>query len=232
MTEISNTSLYWNNLYFEFHNQQNNNRNSIWDSSASPYLINIIPFLREKGVKKIMDTGCGDGRNLIGLLSSGFDEVVGVDFSEEALKIARKNVSQFNNVKLYNFSLDNIQLPENSFDAIICDNVLTHIHDVSKVLEQFHKLVKPGGYVLLEFTSVKDPNYGKGEQVSKNAFLYKGVYFKLYESVECESIVSDAKFKILKHIKQGAYTHPAHGANYARKDEKHTHYSDYLLVQK
>lgn len=221
---------YWDNLYQNYHQNGENKRKSVWSETASEFLINSIPFFKSNGVKKIMDAGCGDGRNMIPFLEEGI-EVVGIDFSIKSLIYARKNLKNYNNFELFPFSLENIFLEKESFDAIFCENTLTHFRDVGKVLEQFYKLLKPKGFVSLEFTSVKDPSFGTGENVGKNKFVRNGLFFRLYEPEECEKIVLDSGFKIIEHF-HGSYTHPSHGAVCVGDSKFHVHESEYILAQK
>ena len=44
---------------------------------------------KKKGVKRILDVGCGTGRHLVYLAKKGF-EMYGIDIAEHGLKIARK----------------------------------------------------------------------------------------------------------------------------------------------
>ena len=45
--------------------------------------------------------------------------------------------------------LDQFPYPfaDNEFDEVICDNVLEHLDDVIRVMEEIHRIVKPGGIV-------------------------------------------------------------------------------------
>jgi SAM-dependent methyltransferase len=76
--------------------------------------ISLIP----KGVSSILDAGCGDGR-LTNRLGREYREVVGMDNSEEAL-------SYVAGTKIRG-SLDAIPMDDNSFDLVICSEVLEHL---------------------------------------------------------------------------------------------------------
>ena len=43
-----------------------------------------------------------------------------------------------------------IQFPEDSFDAIICNHVLEHIPDDQKAMSELYRVLKPGGWAILQ----------------------------------------------------------------------------------
>ncbi len=46
--------------------------------------------------------------------------------------------------------ITDIQFPENSFDAIICNHVLEHVIDDYKAMTELHRVLKPGGWAILQ----------------------------------------------------------------------------------
>ena len=109
----------------------------------------MIDFLKKYLRKdaKILDTGCGTGGTMIYLQKAGFKNVVGVDKSPEALKYCRKR--KLDRVKLA--SVDALPFKKNTFDAIICLDVLYHKGVQSKkALSEFKRVLKPKGLVYLQ----------------------------------------------------------------------------------
>jgi 2-polyprenyl-3-methyl-5-hydroxy-6-metoxy-1,4-benzoquinol methylase len=49
----------------------------------------VVSLFRQRGVKKVLDAGCGVGRHIVYLAGKGF-EVSGLDSSKEAIKITRE----------------------------------------------------------------------------------------------------------------------------------------------
>ena len=94
---------------------------------------------------KILDAGCGTG--LVGeiLNKNSFKNLIGVDFSQEMLNIAKqKNVYQ---------SLDLVDLTkkldyeDNVFDAVICAGTFTCGHVGPEALREMVRITKQGGYI-------------------------------------------------------------------------------------
>jgi predicted SAM-dependent methyltransferase len=46
--------------------------------------------------------------------------------------------------------ITNIQYPDNSFDIILCNHVLEHISDDRKAMSELYRVLKPGGWAILQ----------------------------------------------------------------------------------
>jgi ubiquinone/menaquinone biosynthesis C-methylase UbiE len=104
----------------------------------------LLSYLRNTQAK-IFDAGCGTG--LVGeiLNKNSFQNLIGVDFSQEMLNIAKqKNVYQ---------SLDLVDLTkkldykDNLFDAVICAGTFTCGHVGPEALREMVRITKQGGYI-------------------------------------------------------------------------------------
>jgi len=49
-----------------------------------------------------------------------------------------------------NVDITNIQFENNSFDVIYCSHVLEHVPDDLKAMQEFHRVLKPGGWAMLQ----------------------------------------------------------------------------------
>ena len=112
----------------------------------------IAKLLKKKGIKKVLDLGCGSGRHLVYLLKRGFD-VYGIDNAPEGIKIAREWLRK---EKLKsNFKIRDIyqKLPYRNkfFDAIISIQVLHHnkIAKIRKLIKEIERILKPGGLIFV-----------------------------------------------------------------------------------
>ena len=96
---------------------------------------------------KVLDAGCGAGFPISQRLSEHF-QVIGVDFSEAQIALARKNVP---NAQFLCEDMTKFNFPENTFDGITCYYAIIHIprEEHAPLLANFHKMLKPGGLALL-----------------------------------------------------------------------------------
>jgi ubiquinone/menaquinone biosynthesis C-methylase UbiE len=121
----------------------------------------------------VLDLGCGVGRNSIYLAKKGLD-VVGIDVSESALRIAREWVQKekLTNVALLRGTMTNLPFRSGCFGAVISISVIHHAlkKDIVKTIVDVHRILKKNGLFFTNLASVKDPRYGEGEEVENNTF--------------------------------------------------------------
>jgi ubiquinone/menaquinone biosynthesis C-methylase UbiE len=96
---------------------------------------------------KVLDAGCGAGVPVTRILSQSCD-VVGVDFSEEQIRLARELVPEAEFICRDITALD---FPDESFDAICSYYAIIHIprNEHQSLLQNFHRMLKASGLVLL-----------------------------------------------------------------------------------
>lgn len=116
----------------------------------------ILEKIYFKNPKSILDIGCGDGFYLY-LLYSLFPNVkiIGVDNDKNALKSASSNLKG-GSVKLKYEDIYNLSFYNNSFDVVILSEVLEHLDDDFKGLQQVYRILKSKGLLLI---SVPNRNY-------------------------------------------------------------------------
>ena len=95
----------------------------------------------------VLEIGCGEGYGTNFLARSGA-HIVALDVDKETIKNARLKYSQ-KNITFKKFDGYNISYPEQSFDVIISFQVIEHVEDVEKYLENIKKLLKPNGIFLI-----------------------------------------------------------------------------------
>jgi ubiquinone/menaquinone biosynthesis C-methylase UbiE len=100
----------------------------------------------------VLDLGCGEGRHVISAYVAADVHSVGVDLSLADLVKTREKFADFeepdNTGKSFNLSSASaLALPfaDNSFDKVICSEVLEHIPDYRAALREIERVLKPGG---------------------------------------------------------------------------------------
>jgi 2-polyprenyl-3-methyl-5-hydroxy-6-metoxy-1,4-benzoquinol methylase len=100
--------------------------------------------------KRVMDVGCGMGRNPYWYLEAGAASVLAVDVDEGSLGAARRNLAPFANAKVDQRSVYELD-PEvvGRFDRVTCIGVLHHLEDSRSALDRMWACVEPGGDLVL-----------------------------------------------------------------------------------
>ncbi|MEP6894149.1 MAG: class I SAM-dependent methyltransferase [Chloroflexota bacterium] len=96
---------------------------------------------------KVLDAGCGAGIPISKMLAEHFD-VIGVDFSETQIELAKKNVP---NAKFLCEDMTQLHFPEHFFDGICSYYAIIHIprDEHQALLANFHRMLKTSGVALL-----------------------------------------------------------------------------------
>lgn len=101
----------------------------------------------------ILDVGCGTGTLGSMLTQCGIsDHVVGLDMTIKMCCIGRQKAQHIGLGEKLNFVAgDSEHLPFNagSFDIVTCSNSFHHYPAKLTVLEQFHRVLKPGGKLII-----------------------------------------------------------------------------------
>ena len=93
---------------------------------------------------KVLDLGCGTGWLTARLSQLG--EAMGIDLSETAIAVAK---SMFPGPTYIAGNLYELSLPAKHFDVVVCQEVIAHVEDQQKLLEQISTVLTPGGYLII-----------------------------------------------------------------------------------
>lgn len=108
--------------------------------------LRIIEDLLEPGRGDvILDAGCGYGRVAERLLSTGA-KVVGVDISRQMITYCHQELrGEFAGVVA---DVEKLPLHDATVDKIVCAGVLVHVESPEQVIQEFARVLKPGGVLV------------------------------------------------------------------------------------
>lgn len=107
---------------------------------------NIFSQMFHEPVENLLDIGCGTGLYWP-VLVKYCKHLTGVDSSEDMISEACKLIEakKLESVKALVQNGEVLDFPDNSFDAILCMDVLHHIPDIKQAIFNFSRLLKSGG---------------------------------------------------------------------------------------
>ena len=139
---------------------------------------------------KILDAGCGPGRDSSYFVSQGL-QVTGIDLSDKLLEIARTTAPD---VTFLHQDLRHLNFPPLSFNGIWACASLLHLQraEIFPVLTNFYEVLMPDGIL---FIMVKS---GKGEaDVKEKLSNNLSRHFTYYETEELKELINKAQFQLI-----------------------------------
>ena len=125
------------------------------------------------------------------MLAQHYDQVVASDLEAFYLEHAQSLTAKYRNLTFQVDDICNSKLPERSFDLVLCSEVIEHLRDSAGALAQMHRLLNPGGTLILSTPQ----RYSLLELAAKIAFL-PGV-INLVKLVYQESILETGHINLL-----------------------------------
>lgn len=115
------------------------------DSLKDKIIYNIINNNNELSTdkKNLLDLGCGMGHSLISL--SKLVNTIGIDFSMGALKTGKNKA----NASFICGDVQNLPFANASFDYIIAKDIIEHVPDDHKVINEIHRVCKRGARIII-----------------------------------------------------------------------------------
>jgi SAM-dependent methyltransferase len=120
-----------------------------WIKATEGYIYEILNEDLVKG-RKCLEVGCGQGFVSIHV-SDWAEEVVGIDISNNSVKVANKGKQELgrNNVSFLTGDAENLEFENNSFEFVYSIGVLHHTPDTQKGINEIYRVLKPDGTAII-----------------------------------------------------------------------------------
>lgn len=113
--------------------------------------------------RDVLDFGCGDGQLALFLATTKQpNRVVGVDLNPSAIEraedaLAKTILPPDVRVDFMVGLRDRIPMPARFFDTVVAFDCMEHVMAPSEILQEWHRVLKPGGRCLIEWFPYKGP---------------------------------------------------------------------------
>jgi ubiquinone/menaquinone biosynthesis C-methylase UbiE len=176
-----------------------------WTKPADE-LYSIAIRWKENGIRKVLDLGCGIGRNSIFLSQVGFD-VYACDLSESGIDRLNKVIKE-RNLPIITTIADMHSLPYESkyFDALLAFYVIYHTNKegIKKVISEIYRVLKDRGEAFLTFNSKRGASFNNpiNKRIDENTIIRmdseieKGIPHYYVDEEEIRNLLE--RFQILK----------------------------------
>lgn len=182
----------------------------VWDNIArrwNAFRTRTSPIVEEfvgKQKGKILDLGCGSGRNFVKVDGLNW---TAVDFSEKMVEFAKKKAKKLG-MDVDVQKADSVKLPfeDDTFDSVLCYAVIHCIESAAKrkkTLKEIYRVLKPGSEALIVTWGANSPrlkNKGKECYIPWTLKYMKEKqmrYTYVYDKDELEGQLKDAGLEIV-----------------------------------
>jgi len=101
--------------------------------------------------KDVCDFGCGAGGKSLWIKENGAKKVVGLDISEKLIDQAKDYCKKEKNIEFYVQSITSTAFEDNSFDVVVANDLIEHVDNPKKMLEEAYRILKKGGIMCADF---------------------------------------------------------------------------------
>lgn len=173
----------YNKIAEEYHKQRDKYKNSL-------LLAKFQKNLPEGS--RIIDLGCGAGVPVAKFLAGKGQRVVGIDFAEGMLRLARKNVPK---AKFMRMDMTRMKFKPNSFDGAVSFYAIIHVprEKHAGIYRKLHQIVKPGGIILVN-AGGSDRN---GWEAYKKDYMGVPMFWSYYCPEKTRRIIEKSGFEII-----------------------------------
>lgn len=194
-------SEVWNSAY--------NNNTSFFGETPSQFALSCYDKI--KNVKKMLELGCGQGRDTLFFASKGI-EIEALDYSPVGIERLKKLASEKNlsNIRASVFDARNsLPFKDNKFDVVYSHMFFTmHFtwEELKAIAHEVKRVLKNNGFHFFSVRNRNDWVYGKGTKIDENIYEYKTFQVRFFSKEDVEKLAEGFKILEIREIVEGLKT--------------------------
>jgi ubiquinone/menaquinone biosynthesis C-methylase UbiE len=187
----------WDANLTEFHEKEAEAGNHYIDRASRLHARLELEKIEKDVSAVILEIGSSSGYLLKEIKNaSPASYLIGSDCIPEPLEKISEKIP---GIPLIQFDLVNCPLPDNSVDIVVSLNVLEHIKDDETALKQIYRILKPGGYAIIEVPANQDLYDFYDEQLK---------HFRRYSLHELKTLTEKTGFFVVRASHLGFFLYP------------------------
>ncbi len=120
--------------------KKHTHKNPIQRMLLDNFFRNLVELIKTKKVDSILDVGCGEGFTLNRLREQKIGKKLeGIEYLKTAIELGKK---MYPDIKIKQGNIYNLPYADNSFDLVLCTEVLEHLEDPEKGLKELVRVAK------------------------------------------------------------------------------------------
>ena len=154
---------------------------------------------------EVLDVGSADGMfSKVILDKSKASKLIGIDVVKSSVDWAKKHWKRNKRMKFMVGDAEDLKFKTNTFDAVFCLEVLEHVYQPKKVLKEFKRVMKKGGYGIFLVPSdsiLFRTVWFLWLHFYPRGWVWKETHIQTYRNSYLPKICKEAGFKIEKDKK-------------------------------
>lgn len=214
----------WDNLY------QDSEVQTLWGEMPAAYVVEkVVPLLRSHGSSDLLIVPCGEGRHLNVLRQLGRRIVAG-DASRTVVEQLQRSttMARYGDVSIVTSNIYDLQFPDNTFDAVLCWDLLSHLESPLLALENLSRILRGGGLAICNFYSVEDPDATQSKAKDYKRVSDQGLLYRYYSESSAVELFSKESWSVsvVETIRWWEDPHPGY------RNERHMHCAVACIAEK
>ncbi|MFW5914276.1 MAG: class I SAM-dependent methyltransferase [Thermoplasmatota archaeon] len=169
-----------------------------------------LRIFRDRGDRRILELGCGQGRDTLLLLRNGL-EVVGIDYSETGLchlreRTASLDLEGYLHLLVHDMR-EGLPLPDGSVDSCFSHMFFTmqlREEELRLIFQECLRVLRPGGLNIYSVRNVHDPHCGQGTWRGEDMWENNGFVVHFFSEEKVRDLAEGYRIESISRFQEGA----------------------------